>query len=223
MPRDTSFRKRLGDAVEVAVVLLLGFSLFIYSSTYKALNPEVSTQQTYDSVDFYFIVFFEVVVLGILALYLRARQWQLRDFHLDFRIHFVGLALLLAFVRQVLGYWAAFIMGGHSPSPDISFESHWSGVLLIILVNSVYEEVLLIGYFFKRFEPVSPVWIVLGTTLLRASFHTYQGWGNVLSVLFMGLLFGFFYTKYQKLWPLILAHAFSNTFAFLNEHYKWLP
>ncbi|MGQ3013182.1 MAG: CPBP family glutamic-type intramembrane protease [Flavobacteriales bacterium] len=39
------------------------------------------------------------------------------------------------------------------------------------------------------------------------------------SVLSLSLVFGMYYLRYKKLWPLILAHAFGNMFSFLALRY----
>jgi hypothetical protein len=93
---------------------------------------------------------------------------------------------------------------------------------LISVVNSIYEEVLLIGYIFKRFEKFHPGIIILISFIFRASYHTYQGWNNLPMVFILALVFGLYYTNYKKLWPLIIAHGLGNMLHFLNDHYHWL-
>jgi uncharacterized protein len=64
-------------------------------------------------------------------------------------------------------------------------------------------------------KAVSPV-PVQGTSLataintsaaIRLSYHFYQGVAGVLSVVPLGLLFGFWFARTRQLWPLIVAHA----------------
>jgi len=93
---------------------------------------------------------------------------------------------------------------------------------LIIIINSIYEEVLLIGYFFKRLESYHPVIVIGFSMLIRLSFHTYQGWMSLFSIIPLGLVFGYYYYKYKKLWPLIIGHGFWNLTAFLSMHFHWV-
>ncbi|MBK9284379.1 MAG: CPBP family intramembrane metalloprotease [Sphingobacteriaceae bacterium] len=93
---------------------------------------------------------------------------------------------------------------------------------LIVIVNSFFEELLLIGYLFKRFEKLHPALIILISSIIRASFHTYLGWQNLPSVFILALIFGLYYTRQKKLWPIIIAHAIGNIFYFFNENYNWI-
>ncbi|MBK9284380.1 MAG: hypothetical protein IPM51_08665 [Sphingobacteriaceae bacterium] len=87
--------------IEVIFVLLLGFGLFIYSSTQTAFftNSKVTTTQSYNSFDFIFIVIYELIALVIIAYFLKYRRWTYKDFNLDFTPIMLGIALLLAFIR----------------------------------------------------------------------------------------------------------------------------
>jgi membrane protease YdiL (CAAX protease family) len=223
----STFKKRASNIAEALFVLTLGFGLYIYSSTSTFINSsKVTTSQTYNSYDFVFMVAFDVIVLTIIAYFLKYRQWTFKDFNLDFSVKMFGVAILLVLIRQATGYVvnsslaALNIMSFEKPS--ISLPSNIVSIGLIVVVNSIYEEVLLIGYFFKRFEKFHPLFIILTSSVLRASTHTYQGLANLPMIFILGLVFGVYYIKYQKLWPVIIAHGIGNIFSFLNIHYHWI-
>jgi membrane protease YdiL (CAAX protease family) len=98
-------------------------------------------------------------------------------------------------------------------------EANWISISLIIIVNSIFEEFILIGYLFKRLEKYHPVIIIGLSMLIRQLYHTYQGWLSLVMILPTGLVFGYYYYKYKKLWPVIIAHGFSNLIAFLGMHF----
>lgn len=139
----------------------------------------------------------------------------------------IGVALLLVTLQFLLSYtadqlliWASFFEG--TSNPNIDLEVNMLSILLMLLVNSIFEEVLLIGYLFKRLKryPIA-IPIVVGT-LIRISFHTYQGIEEIPRVIILEFVLGIFYGKYKKLWPVILAHGIGNLIYFLNQEYQWL-
>jgi uncharacterized protein len=225
-----SISTRISKIAEVFIVLTLGFGFFIYSSTTVIINnSKASTTQTYDSYDFAFIIVYEIIILTIIAYFLKQKHWTLRDFNLDFTLKMCGVAILLVIIRETIGIFITQTLTALrvlNPvtinEPSISFQSNIVSVGLIIIINSIYEEVLLIGYFFKRFEKYHPAIIILISFIVLASYHTYQGWTNLPMVFTLALVFGLYYIKYKKLWPLIIAHGIGNIFHFLNEHYYWL-
>lgn len=188
-------------------------------------NIKDSTPQDYNSYDFIFIVLFEIIMLSIIAFILKKRNWKLKDFNLNFSIKMIGVAVLLVIIRETIGLIVNATMpileNNTFKIPSISLQSNIIGIALITIVNSIYEEVLLIGYIFKRLEKYNPAIIVIVSSIIRASFHTYQGLSNLPTVFILALVFGIYYLKYKKLWPVILAHIIGNTFHFLNLEYHW--
>ncbi len=222
--------ERLSKIVEFIIIIFLGFGLFIYSSTISFLEfKKSSTTQNYDSVDFVFIVIYEILILMIISIYLKKRKWQLQDFNLDFKVKMIGIALLLVFIRESIGLIITksfiAIIGSISiqlNEPNISLQTGIFSMAMMVIINSIYEEVLLTGYLFKRFEYFHPAIIIAISFLIRASFHTYQGSINLIMVFILALVFGLYYLRYRKLWPIIIAHGIGNIFHFLDEHYHWL-
>lgn len=224
-----SIKVHIFNIAETLIVMTLGFGLFIYSSTIAFIeNLKTTTTKTYDSYDFVFIVVYEIIILTIIAYFLKQRGWTIKDFNLDFRLNMIGIAVLLVIIRQTTGVLLTHsltMLGVLNPDiikkPYISFQSNIVSIGLISIVNSFYEEVLLIGYIFKRFEKYHSTIIIIGSLMVRASYHTYQGWANFPIVFILGLVFGLYYIRYKKLWPLIMAHGIGNVFYFLNDKYHW--
>lgn len=50
---------------------------------------------------------------------------------------------------------------------------------------------------------------------MRVSYHLHQGPVVVLSVLAIGLVFGLFYARTQRLWPAVLARMMWDVIPFL--------
>ena len=99
-------------------------------------------------------------------------------------------------------------------------DANWISILLIVIINSIYEEFILIGYLFKRLHNLNPYLVIIISLIIRESYHTYQGWMSLLVIIPVGLVFGYYYAKYKKLWPIIFAHAFTNLIAFIGMYFN---
>jgi len=227
----TRYYSSLKTIAEVIIVLTLGFGLFIYSSTKTAFFSDsiATSTQDYNSYDFAFIILYDFIILSIIVYFLKYRRWTIKDFNLDFTPIMLGIGLILAFVRISSGIIVSNtiefinILSPNTVSgPAITLHTNFLSTAIIVVVNSFFEEFLLIGYLFKRFEKMHPAFVILISAIIRASYHTYQGLNFLPSILIMATIFGAYYIKYKKLWPLIIAHAIGNTFYFLNHHYHWL-
>lgn len=91
-------------------------------------------------------------------------------------------------------------------------------LLLLALRAGILEEVIAIGYLFRRLSELNvPVFaIVLIQASLRATYHLYQGFGPFVGNFVMGLIFGYFYIRTKRLAPLIVAHTAIDAVAFVG-------
>ncbi|MGC0366873.1 membrane protease YdiL (CAAX protease family) [Rhodococcus sp. 27YEA15] len=114
-----------------------------------------------------------------------------------------------------------------------ALDDHWWRVPVLVLsaiANSGAEEVLVVAYLISRLRTLgwSENSSLLASALLRGSYHLYQGFGGGVGNLVMGLVFGRYWQRTGKLWPLVVAHAFIDMVAFigyalLRDHVSWLP
>lgn len=100
----------------------------------------------------------------------------------------------------------------------------WTTPVLIALaaMNGVLEEIVMVGYLFTRWAQAGArVWtIVLVSAAVRGSYHLYQGFGGFVGNLIMGVIFGLFYVKTRRVWPLVIAHTLLDVASFVG--YSWL-
>ncbi|MCD2264051.1 CPBP family intramembrane metalloprotease [Dietzia aurantiaca] len=110
-------------------------------------------------------------------------------------------------------------------------ETWWRPIVLVLAAagNGAAEEILVVGYLLVRLRQigVSPAVALIGTAVLRGSYHLYQGFGGGLGNLAMGIVFALWWMRTRRLWPLILAHTLLDVFAFLGyallaPHVAWL-
>lgn len=110
-------------------------------------------------------------------------------------------------------------------------ETWWRPVVLVLAAagNGAAEEILVVAYLLIRLRQlgVPPAVALIGTAVLRGSYHLYQGFGGGLGNLAMGILFALWWMRTRRLWPLILAHTLLDVVAFLGyallaPHVTWL-
>jgi uncharacterized protein len=91
-------------------------------------------------------------------------------------------------------------------------------LVLVVVINPVFEETMEVGFFVQALQRYG-MWIaVLASALLRASLHIYLGFPAVVQNLLGGLVFGFIYWKWRRLWPLFVAHGLFDLYILLRAH-----
>ncbi|WP_299577163.1 CPBP family intramembrane glutamic endopeptidase [uncultured Sunxiuqinia sp.] len=224
--------RKFSPTIELLIILILGFGLFIYSSTisFFAVNSDYTHSWGYKITNFSHstILIYEVIAFSIILYILKVRAWRLTDFNLSFKFRLIWVALLLLVLRNITGgilskifEFATVIGDTGTKHVHYGLEANWIVILLFVVINSIYEEFILVGYFFKRLEKYHPAILIGLSTLIRLSFHTYQGWIGIFYIIPTGLIFGYYYFKYKKLWPLIIAHGLMNLLVFLRMQFQW--
>ncbi|GHD20734.1 CPBP family intramembrane glutamic endopeptidase [Nocardiopsis kunsanensis] len=114
-----------------------------------------------------------------------------------------------------------------------TLEGNWWDVPVLVLQaakNGILEEVIVVGYLLHRLAQLgwAPWKAVLACSVLRAFYHAYQGVGMFFGNLVMGVVFGWFYLRYGRVMPLIVAHTVIDVVAFVGSVYllgrvDWLP
>ncbi|MFC9086911.1 CPBP family intramembrane glutamic endopeptidase [Nocardiopsis dassonvillei] len=110
---------------------------------------------------------------------------------------------------------------------------NWWDVPVLVLQaakNGILEEVIVVGYLLHRLGQLgwTPWKAVLASSVLRAFYHLYQGVGMFFGNLVMGLVFGWFYLRYGRVMPLVVAHTVIDVVAFVGSVHligrlDWLP
>jgi uncharacterized protein len=80
------------------------------------------------------------------------------------------------------------------------------------------QELIFRGYLIARFERIlrSTTAAVVVTTAMFASFHIYQGTGQMLLAGVLGFVFAIAFCLFRRLWPLCFAHALYNFLVLLH-------
>ena len=97
--------------------------------------------------------------------------------------------------------------------------SWWEVILLLAsaLRHSLVEEIIVVVFLADRLLRVGWTWpaVLIGSALLRGSYHLYQGVGPALGNVVMGLVFLWLYRRTGRVMPLIIAHFLLDAVGFL--------
>ncbi len=143
----------------------------------------------------------------------------------------VGLAALIGLPGLGLYLAARALHLNASVVPSGLGNSWWRVPMLVLtaFADGWAEEVIVVGYLLTRLGQlgVGPRAALVWSSLLRAGYHLYQGFGAGLGNFVMGLVFGYAWQRTGRLWPLVIAHGLIDTVAFagyalLAGHLSWL-
>ena len=126
----------------------------------------------------------------------------------------VGLSGLALYALAVQMSWTQIV------SPAGIGARPWALALLVLaaIANAVAEEVVVVAWLTTRLGQLgAPQWVqVVVASVLRGSYHLYQGPSAGVGNVAMGLLFTTFFVRTRRLWPLVIAHALIDTVAFVG-------
>jgi membrane protease YdiL (CAAX protease family) len=241
---DTSSRRRIGFEIALVLGLSLGASA-IYSivsiidlatraaplsSNTAKLNVPLNSREVFDFIYQVLGIVFDMVPVALVAFLLWnvAKPHLARlgfDFQRPWRDALSGLGL--AAIIGVPGI--ALYLGGKALGLTVTVDANSLGgywwtipvLLLSALRAGLQEEVIVIGYLFARLRDLGwGKWqIILTAAVLRGSYHLYQGYGSFIGNLAMGVLFGWLYTRYKRVLPLVMAHFIIDAAVFVG--YPW--
>lgn len=108
----------------------------------------------------------------------------------------------------------------------------WKFPVLILSAaqNSVVEEVIVVAYLLRRLDQLgwTPLASLAASSVLRGSYHLYQGIGGFIGNMVMGVVFVLLYRRWGRVGPLVVAHTLLDIGAFvgyalLAGKVDWLP
>ncbi|MGA9872793.1 MAG: CPBP family intramembrane glutamic endopeptidase [Rhodococcus sp. (in: high G+C Gram-positive bacteria)] len=246
--------ERRGIKIEIAIVLLVTFGLSGLSSILSlvedallagnladqtvALNTSSSSLGIIDLL-YQVLRILRLCAWGALGLYLLWRSGLgprliglARPRIRTDLLQGLGLAALIGLPGLVL-YLVANALGVNLTVVPSAIDDHWWRIPALIaysLANSGAEEIIVVAYLISRLRRLgfSENRSLLASAALRGSYHLYQGLGGGLGNFLMGLVFGRFWQKTNRLWPLLIAHAVIDIVAFvgytaLRDQLSWLP
>ncbi|MGB6764676.1 CPBP family intramembrane glutamic endopeptidase [Mycobacterium sp.] len=143
----------------------------------------------------------------------------------------VGLAALIGLPGLGLYLAARALRINASVIPSGLSDTWWRVPMLVLVAfaDGWAEEIIVVGYLITRLGQlgVGARAALVCSSLLRGTYHLYQGFGAGLGNVAMGLVFGYAWQRTGRLWPLVIAHGLIDTVAFagyalLAGHLRWL-
>lgn len=120
--------------------------------------------------------------------------------------------------------WAAHALGLNAQLDVVNFTDIWYRVPVLLLdaaQNGILEEVVVSGYLLTRLCQLgwSNPKALATESVLRGSYHLYQGLGGFAGNLIMGLIFGWWFQRTRRVVPLMVAHFLLDAFSFVGYVY----
>jgi len=217
--------RRLSFQSEFTIVVLGAFGLALVSTLLALAAPDLVLHGAPPLTNARLLrtALFELVVGALLWQLLMLRAWtgaQLglapvsrssRDF---FTVPLIGIGLALA----AYAAYVVLVIVAANISPDViqqALSRHLvaapipiTTVILVILINPVFEEVFVCGYVIASLRDRIGVTNAINVSAgIRVACHLYQGVTGVLSIIPFALIAAVWFARKGRLGPLILAHA----------------
>ena len=213
--------QRLSDRGELILINAICFGGFIgISLLLFALHPRALPMTTFRAAR---LVITEMLLGAAAIAILRARGWRQRRLGLapSWSYTFAGVALFLTwmFAWTILAralctipLFAAVL----TSAPRMTNAGWWPAVLLVVLINPVYEETFVAAYNIQATTRYGPGFAIATSTIVRVLYHLYQGPSAVISIGFFGAVAAAVYWRWRSAWPLIVMHAITDALALLR-------
>lgn len=220
---------RLPRWAEFTVVVGGAFGYFIVSALFVAFHPDLITKPHHTNGTLIALGIAETVMFAVLGSFLWVRGWTPSRVGLKPTWPETGTGVGLAFVAYMAYFAAWFAFALLAPgllqsalhvvvvTPGISLAT----ALIIPWINGFYEELFVAGYIITALKDRRSLWFAVNVSVaIRLLYHLYQGVLGVVVIVPLGLVFGYWYARNGRLWPLIVAHAVIDLIGML-ANVKW--
>src|SRR5687768_3976799 len=211
--------QNLSPAAEFCLIICLAFGPFMPGQFWNAIQGK----------------HFEITTAGIVAyslaelLILIPVFWVAKARGLSFatfgcRISWKGTAGGVLLFLVAYGVCIGVSVGAHMihPEPPPYTVGHLAvlPIILISIVNPVWEELLETGYFIYSLERFGMWPAVMASAVFRGLWHIHFGVNAALGVFAFGVVMGLAYWRWRQLWPLIVAHSLADALVHLYASYR---
>jgi membrane protease YdiL (CAAX protease family) len=205
-----------------------------------ATAPIKSSQSQYQWLDILYqlVSILEGILPAFLALFLLLRSPGGRGLGIGFDrlgvreiAQGAGFAGLIGIPGLVLVY-AARQLGLNAEIVVTDFPDVWYRLPTLIIEafqQGFAEEVIVAAYMLTRLGQLgwSNSRALAAASVLRGSYHLYQGYGGFIGNAVMGLIFGWWFQRTRRVWPLVIAHFVIDAVSFvgyvyLHDRVSWI-
>jgi membrane protease YdiL (CAAX protease family) len=162
------------------------------------------------------VAIFELFGLAVTFWIARTRGWPLGAWGFRPSWKLTGAGVLLCLITVLV--LSAIVALSNIISPGAvhgHLASHMTlpVLVLFVAVNPFFEEAMEVGYFVQSLQRYGMWGTVLASAFFRAFLHAYQDITALVIIFPLGLIFGFVYWKWRRLWPLYIAHVLFDLYA----------
>jgi membrane protease YdiL (CAAX protease family) len=211
------FVQALSGRAEFLIVVLGSLGLTLLSNLQLVLDPAIADQlPPFNNEILISNLVYELFVLLWLSAFMKARGWTLERLGFSMSLRDTALGLLLAImvfcavwlIEQTLGSAAPAMLESARRFDRASGELDLWAMLLASVVDAVFEELFVCAYVISALKEKRKAAFALNVSIaLRVGCHMYQGVYGVLIGGAWGVVFGYWYLKSGRIWPVLVAHA----------------
>lgn len=211
------FVQALSGRAEFLIVVLGSIGLSLLSNLQVLLDPAIADNAPPFSNELLFAnVFYDIFVLAWLGAFMKLRGWTFERLGFSIDLRDTAIGVLLAIIVFCAVWLIGLLLGGAAPAmleaaerfDKLSGTLDLRAIVLASAVDSVFEELFVCAYVISALKEKRRAAFALNvSTALRIGCHAYQGVYGVLIGGTWGLVFGYWYLKSGRIWPLLVAHA----------------
>jgi membrane protease YdiL (CAAX protease family) len=210
----TSRIRLLRPVTERVVVLGVAVGAFTAGSLLAWKERNGASDIPFDDMAVLDTLAFELVIALLLVPFLWMRGW---------RVSHVTAAPVARDVSRGVGVWLLaylsyvivwMLMAALSPEAaggvaEMRFVGavSWPVLLLVVVINPVFEEFLFLGYTVSALREYGMPVAAIASVGLRSLVHVYQGPFALLAIAPIGVVLLYSYLRRGSIWPAIVAHA----------------
>ena len=203
---------KLPFPVEFAVIVIGAFGYSVFDGVQGLLQHHGGGDPT--NAEVWWEAAIEAGTVLVLGLFLWGRRWNFKRLGMETDWRDGPWALALAAGVILAANLLAILTAGLSPGEAAEAAKAPVQTLslvpvgALVLINGVYEELFAAGYVIAVFKEKGQAELGLNLSIaIRVLVHIFQGVTGVIVMVPLGLIFGFWYLRTGRLWPLILAHT----------------
>ncbi|MFW6022417.1 MAG: CPBP family intramembrane glutamic endopeptidase [Halanaerobiaceae bacterium] len=217
----------LTEKQERLIELIIIIGLAVIPSFFNALFVHLGyIKMDYTSMNQQAALFLQILqqtfMLFVLfyILYRQGRGLKYLGLNFSWKDVISGILLLLTAYGFLVIYF--FILSLFIPLEDLNnvpknvevFSEGSFGIILVLalIMNSFFEELIVRAYFIKEVEYLtkSSVIAVILCVLIQTSYHIYQGIFPLISIAIIFSVFSIYYVRKKNITPVIIAHTLFN-------------
>ena len=220
----TTLVSRLRDTVltwpiraEALIVVVGAFGYFLIGTACYLLGLRPGPAITEHHLQF--LLLYETATFVILGSFLNVRGWTFKRVGLTPRLidTFIGVGLALGAYAAYVAFWILAVAANLEPAYLNGARSLIDGhfalptVLAVSILNPLFEEIFVCGYVITVAKESGHLALGVNASIaIRLAYHLYQGGAGVVGIIPLGLIFGVWFSRTGRLWPVVVAHGLSD-------------